>query len=77
MQCKNQYITGDPEYLKRLFDEYKNYCGRDVRMESGRLVVLALPPVKQKKKRVEKDDESVKTDKTQASKRQRDYGARQ
>ena len=77
MKCKNQYITGDSEFLKRLFDEYKNYCGRDVRMEKDRLVVLALPPVKQKKKRVEKEDEPGKTDKTQASKRQRDYGARQ
>jgi hypothetical protein len=77
MQCKNQYITGDPEYLKRLYDEYRNYCGRDVKMENGQLVVLALPPVKQKKKKAKEEEAPVKSDKTQASKRQRDYGARE
>lgn len=55
MKSKNQYITGDPEYLKKLYNEYKDYCGREVRLENGRLTVFALPPAKKRKK----DDEQV------------------
>lgn len=56
MKSKNQYITGDQEYLKGLYSEYKDYCGRDVKLEDGRLIVFALPPVKPKRK---KEDEQV------------------
>lgn len=43
MKTRNHYIYGTDEQLKNLEVEYAEYCGRDVRREPGRLIVLALP----------------------------------
>ncbi len=73
MSNKNHNVYGTPEVLKALADEYRRYCGRDVKMESDRLVVLALPPAKPKKKKKEErpvrdDEDTKKPDRTQRPK---------
>lgn len=52
MSNKNHNIYGSSEILKALAAEYKDYCGREVKLEDDRLIVLALPLPKPKKKKV-------------------------
>ena len=48
---KNHVIySSDRDYLERLRHEYVDYVGRSAILEQGRLVVLALPLKKPKKK---------------------------
>lgn len=54
MGSKNYHIyREDQAVLERLAEEYK-YIGRHVRLEPGVLTVLALPPKKEAKKKVDK-----------------------
>ena len=49
-KVRNYHIRGSVEFINRLKEEYE-FLGRHVRLEAtGHLVVLALPPKKEKKK---------------------------
>ena len=53
MSNKNYHLYRDNQaLLERLAEEYK-YIGRYVRLEPGVLTVLALPPKKEVKKKVD------------------------
>lgn len=53
MKSRNHYVYGNAETLKNLAEEYRDYCGREVKVEDDRLVILALPARKPKKEKRE------------------------
>lgn len=63
---KNQRIfSTDPEFLKRLLDEYTNYVGRycELDLTAGCLTIYARTPIKSKKKKNDKEERNKRAEK--------------
>lgn len=63
---RNQRIwSNDPEVLKRIADEQKNYIGRPFKLEldKGLITIYALPPKRMSKKEKAKKERDKRSEK--------------